>query len=283
MYTLIAENSRGEQLRLTQNKDYTITNIDGLAPPDAIINTMMRAGHDGATFNSAFVETRQIILTMAINQPADVNRNRLYKFFRTARGVRLYYYNDIHGVYIDGYCQNAPVEFFAQKEIAQFTLICPDPFWHGVAEVSGTADGIESLFEFPFSIEEGNPIAFSEYHADHAAYIFNPGTFEGGIIIEIRATGAATNPRIYHQDEDAYFQVNTTLQSGDLLTIDTRTDHKAITRTRSGTKTNLIASRDLGSTWLNVMPGENVYILSASSGLSNLTCNIRFVSNVEGV
>ena len=282
MYSLVVENSKGEQLNLTENPDYVVTNIDGLYPPDAIINTMERAGHDGKMFNSAKVDARQIILNIAINQDACINRNTLYRFFQTARPVRLIYNNDLRGVYIDGYVQNAPIEFFGNKQTIQITIICPDPFWHSTVAVEGTTNGMESLFEFPFSIPEGG-ISFSEYSGGNVAYIWNPGTVESGLIIEIKATGAATNPRIYHQNTDKYFKVDTSLQSGDVLTIDTRTDHKKIQRVRSGTTTNLIASRDLGSTWLQMDPGENVFILSAASGVANITCQISSIANIEGV
>lgn len=282
MYSLTAENSKGEQLKLTQNPDYTVVNVDGLYPPDATINCMQRAGHDGSLFNSAYVDNRQIILDIAINQDACTNRNALYGFFRTARPVRLIYNNDLHGVYIDGYVQNAPIEFFGQKQTVQITIICPDPFWHSTVPVSGMTDGMDSMFEFPFSIPEDG-IPFSEDSGGNDAYIWNPGTVESGVIIEIVASGAATNPRIYHQNTDKFFKVNTSLQSGDILTIDTRTDHKHITLNRSGVKTNLIASRDTGSTWLTMEPGENVYILSASTGVSNLACQISSIPNIEGV
>lgn len=282
MYSLTVENAKGEQLNLTQNPDYVITNIDGLHPPDAIINMMERAGHDGALFNSAKVNYRQLILDIAINSNACENRNNLYRFFQSARPVRLIYNNELRGVYIDGYVQNAPIGFFQPKQTIQITIICPDPFWHSTVNVEGMTDGMESLFEFPFSIPEGG-IPFSEYYGGNAAHIWNPGTVESGIIIEIRATGAATNPRIYHQNTDTYFRVNTTLQSGDVLTIDTRPDHKKIQRVRSGATANLIASHDLGSTWLVMDPGENVYILSAASGVGNLTCQISSVTNIEGV
>lgn len=283
MYKLIAENSKGEQLNLTDNSAYVVTNIDGLHPPDATINMIDRAGHDGAMFNSAFVTVRQIILNIAINGPAGVNRNNLYRFFKTARSVRLYYYNDQHGVYIDGYVQNAPVDFFGQKQTTQITIICPDPMWHGVAEVTGSANGAEALFEFPFYINADDPIPFSEQLDGQSALIWNPGTVESGLIMTITASGSATDPRIYHQGTDSYFEVTTTLQSGDVLTINTRTDEKAVTLTRSGTTTNLIASRAIGSSWLIAEPGENIYTLSADSGSLNLTCDFRIISNIEGV
>ena len=280
MYTLIAENTNGEQLNLTDNPAYVVTNIDGLNPPDAIINTVQRAGHDGSVFNSAFLDNRQIILNIAINGPACDNRNELFRFFRTARRTRLIYHNDYHDVYIDGYCQNAPVEYFGQKQIIQVTLICPDPFFHGLTEIEGYTNGIESMFEFPFSIEE--PIPFSEINSEGGALIYNPGDL-AGIVIEITASGAVTNPRVYHVETDTYFKVTTSLQSGDKLIINTRTDEKSVKRIRSGSTTNLIASRANGSTWLTAEPGQNQFTLSADSGTANMTGFIHFTTNVEGV
>ena len=283
MYTLIAENQYGDQLQLTQNPDYTITSIDGLNPPPAIINTVQRAGHDGSMFNSAVVDNRQLIINLVINGNVCQNRNNLYKYFQTARPTRLYYFNDVHGVYLDGWCQNAPVEFFAKKQNVQITLFCPDPFWHSTVPVVGKTDGIESLFEFPFSINEGEPIPFSENHGDHGAYIWNPGTIESGIAIRIKASGTVTNPRIWHANTDKYFKVNTSLSNGDILIINTRTDEKAIERIRSGAKTNLISNRDLGSTWLEAVPGNNLFVFSAEFGVNSCTCEITIISNVEGV
>ena len=282
MFTLIAENQYGEQLELTNNPAYSVINIDGLNPPDAIINSLQRAGHDGSVFNTAFVDNRQIIIDIAINGPACGNRNELFRFFRTARRTRLIYHNDLHDVYIDGWCQNAPVQYFGQKQVFQATLICPDPFWHGLTEVVGQTDGVEALFEFPFSIEEAG-IPFSEYVSGGGAFIWNPGNVESGIIVEITASGAVTNPLVYHVNTDTFFKVTTSLQSGDKLIIDTITDEKSVKRIRSGSTTNLIASRAIGSTWLQADPGMNEFTLKADSGVANMTATIRFTTNIEGV
>lgn len=283
MFTLIAENQYGEQLQLTNNPAYVITNIDGLNPPDAIINMLGRAGHDGSVLNTAYVGNRQIIIDIKINSPAELNRNRLFRFFRTARRTRLIYHNGLHDVFIDGWVENAPVPYFETKQGLQVTLICPDPFWHGLTEVEGVTNGIDSLFEFPFTIEENQPIPFSEYDSSGGAYIWNPGDMECGLIIEILASGSVSNPLIYHVNTDTYFKVNTSLQSGDRLIINTRTDEKSVKRIRSGSTTNLIASIDIDSTWLQADPGQNVFMLRATSGTSNMMADIRFITNVEGV
>ena len=53
MFTLIAENKYGQQLELTHNSAYEVIEIDGLDPPDAIINTTRNANADGSVFNSS--------------------------------------------------------------------------------------------------------------------------------------------------------------------------------------------------------------------------------------
>ena len=83
MFTLIAENKYGEQLELTHSEAYVITNIDGIDPPEAVINSTRNAGADGSVFNSAYVDNRVITITLAINAPAELNRINLYKYFKS--------------------------------------------------------------------------------------------------------------------------------------------------------------------------------------------------------
>ena len=62
MYTLIAQNKYEEQLELTHNEAYVITSIDGIDPPDAVINTTRNANADGSVYNSAYVDNRTITI-----------------------------------------------------------------------------------------------------------------------------------------------------------------------------------------------------------------------------
>lgn len=106
MYTLIAENKYGEQLEITNNPRYVITDIDGLYPPEGVINTTQVANMDGSVFNSSHINDRVITITMAINGPAEANRLLLYRYFKTKYPVRFYYKNGVRDVYIDGMCRN---------------------------------------------------------------------------------------------------------------------------------------------------------------------------------
>jgi hypothetical protein len=154
MYTLTAQNKYGEQLELTHNEAYVIESIEGLDPPDAVINTTRNANADGSVYNSAYVDNRQIIITLAINGPAEANRINLYKYFKAKYPVRLYYKNNTRNVYIDGYVKSMQIELFNKKQIAQITILCPEPFFNSSTNDLTDFSSVESLFEFPFSVEE---------------------------------------------------------------------------------------------------------------------------------
>ena len=154
MYTLIAQNKYGQQLELTHNAAYSITNIDGISPPDGVINTTRNANADGSVFNSSYVDNRTITITLSINSPAEQNRINLYKYFKAKFPTRLYYSNATRNVYIDGYVQNIHIGFFDKKQVAQITILCPNPFFQDVNESLQEFINIEDLFEFPFSVEE---------------------------------------------------------------------------------------------------------------------------------
>ena len=78
MYQCWIENEYGEKLELTNNKNYTIYQIDGLQPPDATINMSKVANADGALFNSSSTNERNVVLYMTIEDDCEENRINLY-------------------------------------------------------------------------------------------------------------------------------------------------------------------------------------------------------------
>lgn len=192
MYTLIAENKYGQQLELTDNENYVITSIEGLDPPDATINTSKNANADGSVFNSSYVNDRQIIITMAINYPAEENRITLYQYFKTKMPITLYYENDTRDVYINGYVQNFTVDFFAKKQVAQITIQCPKPLFNDVNENSQTLSQVASLFEFPFEINATPSANLIPYPYDYGTRVYRGITFTDNGDGTITTNGTAT-------------------------------------------------------------------------------------------
>lgn len=283
MYTLIAENKYGDQLELTHSDAYVITGIDGIDPPDSVINTTRNANADGSVFNSAYVDNRTITITLAINSPAEINRIALYKYFKSKNPVTLYYQNGTRDVYITGYVQSMTIAYFEQKQIAQIVVFCPEPFFLGSENEITSFSTVNPLFEFPFAIEESDAIPFSEILLNVNADIINNGDVEVGALITIHALGAVTTPKIYNEDSGEYMILNTTMSDGDTIEINTMRGQKSITLISDGTSSNIIGYLQEGSTWFTLVPGDNVFTIDADSGETNMNVTFEVINKYEGV
>ena len=284
MFEVIAENEYGEQLKLTQTPDYTITSLDGIEPPEATINTTRNALADGSMFNSSHLNNRQVTVTLNINSPAEQNRIELYKYFKSKRAVRLYYRNESRNVYIDGHVQNMTIGYFEINEVAQIVIMCPFPYWQGAVDTTWFYT-VESSFMFPFSHEEDDSteMVMSYLRQDLVKTVYNDSDVVVGAVIRLHAYGSVTNPYIYNEDTNQTFRLLDTLASGDIVTIDTREGRKSITRQRGTTITNLIGKMEAGSSWLTLRPGDNVISYTATSGATNLRIEFEVQNLYEGV
>lgn len=282
MYTLIAENKYGEQLEITNNPRYVITDIDGLYPPEGVINTTQVANMDGSVFNSSHINDRVITITMAINGPAEANRLLLYRYFKTKYPVRFYYKNGVRDVYIDGYVSKFSVEYFEKKQTAQIEISCPMTLFRAVKESVTEFANIENMFVFPFAIEVAG-IPFSEITLGEQKTIINGGDVETGVIIKLNALGTVLNPKIYNVDTSDRMTLSVEMQAGDEITINTRKKEKSITLLRNGVQTNIVGKLDAGSTWFNLIPGDNIFTYEADEFPEHLQCIFIINNQFEGV
>ena len=283
MFTLIAQNKYGQQLELSHNSAYEIVEITGIDPPDSTINTTHNADFDGSTYNSSYMNERPVTITLAINSPAEANRVNLYHYFKSKFPVRLFYKNGARDVYIDGYVRNFNISFFDKKQIAQITVMCPQPALNGVDADIQPFSSIVPLFTFPFSIpEEGIP--FSELEINLEKTIMNNGDIETGILIDIRALDDVETPKIYNVDTGEHIIINKTLVAGDRIKINTIKGQKSIYfYPYDGGEQNIIGYLAQGSAWLQLIPGDNVFTITADTNPQNLEVVFTVVNQFEGV
>lgn len=151
-------------------------NIDGISPGSADINVTEVASSDGAYFNSARQNSREIILTLLLNWAPTIElaRKDSYSYFPLKRPIRLIFYSDPdmslgkYGAscarYIDGYVQENTVEIFGSKNCAaQITVKCPDPHFYACSPDTDSQVSVSyekrifgeggSAFSFPYSNE----------------------------------------------------------------------------------------------------------------------------------
>lgn len=285
MYELILESPQGDQLRFNDIGDaFTITEIQGLNPPKANIYTSTSALIDGGRYTGAKVEMRTIHLAFAIERTAEANRIEMYKVFRTKQPVKLSYKSDRLDVWIEGYIQTVSPTYFAKKQIVTVEILCPFPYLKSAQEVVNELSSIIGMFHFPFQSTSTPELVMGEIDILNIIDIPNLGGIETGIIFELYAKDEVTNPKIYNYITGEYIEIDFTMQSADLITINTETGNKSITLLRNGVETNLFNYLAEGSTWLQLELGNNEFCYTTQSGvLTDLNVTIRHYDLIEGV
>ncbi len=278
MYSLSVKNDRGEVLDLTQNQNYTLYKIEGLAPPGATVNKSANTTIDGDTINSVRMESRNIVLYINLNREIEKSRIELYKYLPPKREVTIYFKNDTRDVQICGVVETIECDLFTKNEIMQISIVCPKPYFKSADELTTMFCEISPLFEFPFAIEkEGIP--FSELTPNIRKSIVYTGDAETGIVMELfAASGTVTNPIIYDVLERTHIKINMTMQQSDMIIINTNVGEKSIQLLRNGKKSNAMGFLTPDSQWLGLQSGENVFTYTCEAGASNL--QITFKTNV---
>lgn len=282
MYNLTLKNKSGDTLTFNQvGGDFTITEIVGLNPADATINTSAMALVDGAKFVSSKVNMRTIDIAFVINHEAPKNRIEVYKVLKPKHPVEVLYSGDYRDVFIEGYVQSVNVDYFAMKQLVTVSILCTNPYFKQAQEMVNELSVIIGAFHFPFSITA--PVPFSYLDNNASLVINNQGDVETGMIIEIYARGSASNPKIFNYVTGEFIGINFNFITGDLITIDTRQGNKAITLLRNGVTSNQFNTLMVGSKWLQLEANESMFVAEAESNLANLNITFRHNNLFEGV
>lgn len=281
-YTLKVESQSGEILDFTNNKNYDVLKIDGLTPPSASLNFSTMANFDGSIYNSGQLGNRNIVLTIKVHNDVEANRISLYGIFKLKKKVRLYYANGLRDVYIDGYVETFEGDLFVINEQIQISIICPNPYWKENKSTSIEFSNVVDLFEFPFAIEEEG-IEFSRLNQISTEYI-NAGEVEVGAIIEFHAlTNQILNPKIYNRTTQTFFGINFDMNEGDTIRINTIRGEKSVVLIRDGAEINIINNLIQGSTWIQLIPGNNEISYECDEGSANVVVTVTATKCFEGV
>ena len=277
MYELKVKNDKGEVLNLSTSSNYNVYKITGLQPPSVVINSSVNATTDGSTVNSLRAGTRNIVLYMTLEGEVENSRINLYRYFPLKKRITLYFKNGSRDVCIEGYVEVIECDLFTSKQVAQISLLCPQPYFKAVDELITHFNEVTSLFEFPFSMPaEG--VAISCITANVRKSIINTGDIPSGLIIELYAVGDVINPVVYDTFKRTNFRLRFTMKKGDRIVINTNTGSKTVTLTRDGVTSNIMGYMTPDSTWLTLESGDNVFTYDSEGDNSNL--QLSFTASV---
>lgn len=277
MYVLKVENTTNNVLTLTQREnDFQVLSVDGLNPPNAQVNRSTVAGLDGSKFNSSKLNERNLVITIKLN--GDIEKNRLYlcSFFKPKMWCKIYYKNNSVDVYIEGYTENVEVSPFSNNEIMQISIICPAPYFKGLDTIIDDISKIVPLFEFPFSINEEEPIPISELQLNRISKITNDTDVECGVIIYCVFNRNAEKIEIRNTVTGETLILNYDFEKEDRLTINCNKGYKSITLIRNNVKYNLVPYLDISSKFLQLKPGDNYFSYLVDDGEKDEFVKVEF-------
>lgn len=282
MYSLKVKNNKGDELQLTGNPNYSIIKIEGLNPPPATLNKTANSTKDGSRINSARVESRNVVIYIRPHGDIEKNRIQLYKYFPNSKEVTLYFKNHSRDVSISGVVETLELNHCDNPQIAQVSIVCPEPYFKDTKELSVQFGELVPLFEFPFSIPaEG--MEFSRYAVNYRKNIINTGDTDTGAVIKLYALGDVSNPTIYDITNGTQMKLNITMKKGDTVLIDTNFDKKSITLIREGKSTNLLGYMRPDSDWFTLTAGNNIYAYECESGAVDLQLTVQAPVLYSGV
>lgn len=278
---------------------FFVAGITGLGPPKADVNTTRRAGADGSVFNSAKVESRNIVITLIYqtdnkdNLDIEQLRHKTYEYFPIKRQVTLYFTTDRRQAHITGYVESNEVGFFTNMEGSQISIICNDPWF--VSDNTGLTNislsNIEPIFTFPVKFTPyGGTIEFSEKKKTVTGVIPYYGDLETGITMSIKCVSATGDIAISNDTfEESMLILTQTVQdltgsvisAGDRIVITTYTGRKTARLYRGSTAYNIIAAINKTSKWIKLYSGVNS--LSATPITGNVEVDLDLTVLYEGI
>ena len=276
------KNDIGEVLNLSTSTNYTLYDVTGVTPLQMNINSSVNATSDGSTVNSIRADYRNIVLYVAIHGDIEVNRLNLYKYFPPKRQISIYCKTNARNVFIEGYTELIDVKLFSDQQVAQISIICPQPYFKGVHEFITYFSQVDNLFSFPFSIPNVG-MELAVISEEIRKNIVNAGEIETGMIIELFTIGEVVNPVIYDVNKRAHIKLNVTLKANDKVVINTNSGQKSIKLTRAGRESNLLGHLAHTSTWLQLSSGDNVITYDAEAGESNIQLSFKTLALYGGV
>lgn len=308
--TVTIINYLGESLELELSKpDKTglyIKKIDGLGPVTAQINMTELSSADGSVYNSARLQSRNIVISFGLmfNPMIEDMRHLLYRWFPLKKQVTVLVETDRRLLYTTGYVEKNDPDIFSKEETQQVSILCPTPWWNGFGSNRSDFYSVTKGFEFPFkndSLEDklitfGDISNFSEVVVDYL------GEAETGMVIEIHClkgfslgwSGCGiklikkdTNEQLYLSFQHQTSTVQEIL-AGDSFIISTVKGDKYVVRRRNGKDVNAINMMGRPTDWIQLSPGLNTFKLDmdlpgASVSVSDFQVSFSYNAIYGGV
>lgn len=157
----------------------------------------------------------------------------------------------------------------------QISGVCPNPLFKSTEGKREEIAVYHPKFHFPLTISETpdppKGIIFGERSKEALVTIINEGSVSTGFRIVFKAIGAVSNPYLVNAQTREFMRIDSSMEAGQEIVINTVLGEKKITSVKEGGETeNYFKYKDIGSSWLQLEVGENIFGYGASENVDNL-------------
>ncbi len=287
---VIYENDNGQSIEIGYSFPYFLQGIVGQDGTKAKITKVSGTGQDGSTITNVVLTDRDLRLLGSIkgNSKDEIAKYReklLGVFNPKSMGWLQYEYGSIKRRIR---CQVESAPKFSKKTNSYrfqdflIDLLCPNPYWQDINSVKSEIAIWRGTFEFPLElVEEGIEIGFRE--PSLIVNVFNSGDVACGMKIQFKALATVENPSLFNVNTREYFRVNKVMSAGEIITVTTHFQNKRVELNQNGVMSNAFNWIDLGSTFMQLDPGDNLFRYDADDGIDNLEVSIWHTPQYLGV
>jgi len=287
-----------ENIVLKNEVTSRVLELDSVTTPNYILDTVdwgqITSNHHsykyvnqiGVYVTNTTLETRDISITgwIIANSERQMTQRKtlLNKFVNPQQQILLSYSKYTLEFLPDTSVKYSPTVKENNEVICKFKVegYCPDPLFSDKTESKVIAASTIPMFHFPLIISK-NPsppggVIFGLRQPSLIVAINNSGAVDVGMKIVFKANGTLYGPSLINVDTQKYFKVNKTMQAGEEIVVDTVIGEKKIQGKLNGITSNYFKYRDLGSSWLQLAVGDNLFRYDADDNIGNLEVYIYF-------
>jgi hypothetical protein len=282
-------NARGEAITFSDSPPFIITSLNGTGEIPTDIHTQKAPFQDGVSYIDSSLQGRPLDIKCEISATTPEElfelRRRISKVFNSklGEGTLLYeYYGEVKQInaivekppsFPDGSGSKGLV-----YQITSISLFCPNPYWTDTTDTKKSLAAYKESLTLPFELPATMGIE------GDSTLIINQGDVDTPF--EIEFYGPSVRPKIINQSTGEMIEINRTLNSGDILYINTSPGHnKKVEIKRSD------GSIENAFNWINIfnsslfklIPGDNILKYQADTGTEDAVVNISFKNLYVGV
>lgn len=280
-------NDYGDSIEFSKNSDIRITAIDGLSANNIDLSEATVTNQVGSSITGASIQSKTMTIDGRYFYTPAI-RKRLLAVILPGVGARIRYQNTVENV--DVYWEGQPT---ATPDIStgpvwqsfQFSLKLPYPYPRTTEEENKSFSYLQSGFRFPQAYSSKTPWQISTRIIEPLQNITNRGDIPAGFTVTFKAlTDGVKGPKLLNVDtrENIAF-AQLTLNSGDVLTVNTMINAREVLLTTSEGTKNAFEYMDYDSTFFLLARGANTLRYSAQEREANLEVTLSFEESLAGV